>query len=44
LNALADARARMRTDAIAPALERDFLEALSATTPRRCRTCSRSSR
>jgi len=28
LNALADARARMRTDAIAPALERDFLEAL----------------
>lgn len=28
LNALADARARMRKDAIAPALERDFLEAL----------------
>ena len=28
LNALADARARMRKDAIAPALERDFLDAL----------------
>ena len=28
LNALADARARMRKDSIAPALERDFLDAL----------------